>query len=69
MRARFVAEVAAHLAPGGRLLICDSDIAVDRMDQALAAAGFRVTAVRARTIISGEVLTVFAAEPSPQRSR
>ena len=68
VRARFVAEVAAHLAPGGRLLICDSDVAVDRMDQALAAAGFRVTPVRARTIISGEVLTVFAAEP-PQRSR
>ncbi|HSS37190.1 MAG TPA: HemK2/MTQ2 family protein methyltransferase [Polyangia bacterium] len=69
VRARFVAAAAQHLAPDGRLLICDSDIAVDRMDQALAAAGFRVMAVRARTIVSGEVLTVFAAEPLPQRNR
>ena len=67
-RARFVAGAAQHLAPGGRLLICDSDAAVDRMDQALGAAGFRVTPVRARTIVSGEVLTVYGAEP-PQRSR
>jgi HemK-related putative methylase len=63
VRARFVAEAARHLAPGGRVLICDSDVAVDCMDQALAAAGFRVTALRARTIVSGEVLTVFAATP------
>ncbi|HVY39740.1 MAG TPA: HemK2/MTQ2 family protein methyltransferase [Polyangia bacterium] len=72
VRARFVAEAARYLTPGGRLLICDSDVAVDRMDQALAAAGFRVRPVRARTIVSGEVLTVFAAdsvaEPA-QRSR
>ena len=71
-RARFVAEAARHLTPGGRLLICDSDVAVDRMDQALAAAGFRVRPVRARTIVSGEVLTVYSAElvaEAPQRSR
>jgi HemK-related putative methylase len=60
-RARFVNQAAQFLNPGGRLLICDSDIAVDRMDQALAAAGYRVTARRSRTVVSGEVLTVFEA--------
>ena len=60
-RARFVEQAAAHLNPGGRVLICDSDIAVDRMDRALAAAGFQVTSLRSRTVVSGEVLTVFAA--------
>ncbi|HXJ20863.1 MAG TPA: HemK2/MTQ2 family protein methyltransferase [Polyangia bacterium] len=60
-RARFVAEAAQFLTRGGRLLICDSDVAVDRMDQALAAAGFQVTVRRSRKVISGEVLTVFEA--------
>ncbi len=60
-RARFVAQAADFLAPGGRILICDSDLAVDRMDRALANAGFRVSTVQAQTIVSGEVLTVFAA--------
>lgn len=60
-RARFVEQAAQFLAPGGQILICDSDVAVDRMDRALAAAGFRVTPVQSRTVISGEVLTVFAA--------
>jgi release factor glutamine methyltransferase len=60
-RARFVEQAAAHLSPGGRVLICDSDIAVDRMDRELAAAGFQVTVLRSRTVVSGEVLTVFAA--------
>lgn len=60
-RARFVQQASAHLSPGGRVLICDSDIAVDRMDRALAAAGFQVTALRSRTVVSGETLTVFAA--------
>jgi HemK-related putative methylase len=64
VRARFVAEAAGHLTPGGSLLICDSDIAVDRMDLALAAAGFRITALRSRTVLSGEVLTVFRATPA-----
>jgi len=60
-RARFVAQASAHLNPGGRVLICDSDVALDRMDRALAAAGFQVTALRSRTVVSGEVLTVYAA--------
>jgi HemK-related putative methylase len=60
-RARFVNEAAQYLTPGGRVLICDSDIAVDRMEQALAAAGFRVAVRRKQTIVSGEVLTVFEA--------
>jgi release factor glutamine methyltransferase len=60
-RARFVNEAAQFLNPGGRLLICDSDVAVDRMDRALAATGFQITERRTRTIVSGEVLTVFEA--------
>jgi len=60
-RSRFVSEVAQFLNPGGRLLICDSDVAVDRMDRALAAAGFQVATRRVRTVVSGEVLTVFEA--------
>ncbi len=60
-RARFVAQAADFLVPGGRILLCDSDLAVDRMDQALAAAGYRVAAVRTQIVVSGEVLTVFAA--------
>lgn len=60
-RARFVNEAAQYLNPGGRLLICDSDIAVDRMDQSLAAAGYRITTRRTRTLVSGEALTVFEA--------
>ena len=61
VRARFVAEAAQFLRPGGRVLVSDSDIAVDRLDQSFSAAGFQVTPLRARTVISGEVLTVFAA--------
>lgn len=60
-RARFVQQAATFLSPGGQILICDSDVAVDRMDRALATAGFRVTAIRSQTVISGEVLTVYAA--------
>jgi release factor glutamine methyltransferase len=63
VRARFVAEAAQRLRPAGRLLVLDSDIAVDRLDQTLVAAGFRVTPLRSRTIISGETLTVYAASP------
>ena len=63
VRARFVAEAAQFLRPGGRLLVLDSDIAVDRLDQSLVAAGFRVTPLRSRTVISGETLTVYAASP------
>jgi HemK-related putative methylase len=61
VRARFVAEAAGFLKPGGRLLVSDSDIGVDRLDQALVAAGFAVTPLRSRTVISGEVLTVYGA--------
>jgi release factor glutamine methyltransferase len=60
-RARFVNEAAQFLNPGGRLLVVDSDVAVDRMDRALGAAGFKITERRTRTIVSGEVLTVFEA--------
>lgn len=63
VRARFVAEAAQFLRPGGRLLVSDSDIAVDRLDQSFVAAGFQVTPLRSRTVISGEMLTVFAASP------
>ena len=63
VRARFVAEAAQFLRPGGRLLVMDSDIAVVRIDQALVAAGFRVTPLRSRTVLSGETLTVYAATP------
>jgi release factor glutamine methyltransferase len=63
VRARFVAEAAQFLRPGGRLLVSDSDVAVDRLDQALIAAGFRVTPLRSRTVISGETLTVYTASP------
>ena len=33
VRARFVAEAAGYLRPGGRVLVSDSDIAVDRLDR------------------------------------
>ena len=63
VRARFVAQAAQFLRPGGRLLVSDSDIAVDRLDRSLAAAGFQVSPRGSRTVISGETLTVFAAAP------
>jgi release factor glutamine methyltransferase len=63
VRARFVAQAASFLNPGGRLLVSDSDIALDRLEQTLAAGGFRVRPVRTRTVISGETLTVFEASP------
>ncbi|HVV51168.1 MAG TPA: methyltransferase [Polyangia bacterium] len=63
VRARFVAQAAGFLRPGGRLLVSDSDIAVDRLEQTLAAGGFRVRPLRTRTVISGETLTVFEASP------
>jgi release factor glutamine methyltransferase len=64
VRARFVAQAANFLRPGGRLLVSDSDVAVDRLEQSLDAAGFRVTPLRRRTVISGETLTVFEASPA-----
>jgi release factor glutamine methyltransferase len=67
VRARFVAQAADFLRPGGRLLVSDSDIAVDRLEQSLDAAGFRVTPLRKRTVISGETLTVFEASPPADR--
>ncbi len=54
-------RLAQFLDPGGRLLICDSDVAIDRMDRALTSAGYAVTVVRSGTIVSGEVLTVYSA--------
>ena len=60
-RGRFVAEAARFLAPAGRLLVVDSDRAVDPMERALAAAGFRVTPLRSQPVGSAEVLSVFAA--------
>jgi release factor glutamine methyltransferase len=63
VRSRFVAQAASFLKPRGRLLLSDSDIAVDRLEQTLAAGGFQVRPVRTRTVISGETLTVFEAFP------